>query len=119
MAMSGTLLGFMKEELKACSPRKFQPCAYYDKHLDCIRLKLKEGSYYERRLNKFFTVLLANHTETDEYVGLTIKGVQHLFRNLGLSAKSPLMIAEILDRIIKKYPDGAAKTIEEAFGETL
>ena len=35
-------------------PKVFRPCAYYDKHLDCIHVQVRDCSFTEIRLNEVF-----------------------------------------------------------------
>ncbi len=97
---------------------KFQPIAYYDKHLDCIRVQLFDCSFTEERLNKFLTVLHANHHEND-VAGFNIKGVRFLFNEMGISLKGVHKLTSIIDAIVKSYPDGAIKKIKSLFEPIL
>jgi hypothetical protein len=98
---------------------EFRPIAYYDKHLDCIRVQIRDCSVTEQRLNRFFTILKPmhpnepEHAGLPEYVGLNIKGVRHLFERLGLKPKGVVRLVEILDRMVKMFPDRACKIVEE------
>ena len=67
-------------------PNPFRPMAYYDKHLDCIRVEIRDCSITEHRCGEILTVLEDNHPENDQgkYVGFTIKGVGHVFEELSL-----------------------------------
>ena len=51
------LNAFMAENLS----EDFQPFAYFDKHMDCIRVKIRDCSVTEVRLSRMFTVLKPNH----------------------------------------------------------
>jgi hypothetical protein len=94
--------------------RDFAPFAYWDKHLDCIRVQIRDCSVTEERLNRFFTVLVPNHADTAHYVGFTVKGVRHLFEEVKLPLAGLVPLVEILDRIMKIYPDMAVKSVIEA-----
>ncbi len=92
---------------------EFIPFACYDKHMDCIRVQLSDCSFTEQRLNPFLTILEKNHASTSDFIGCTIKGVRHLFETLGLEPKGIIPLVEIIDSIIKIYPDHAAKVIQD------
>ena len=81
----------LRDFIAESSSVEFRPFAYYDKHLDCIRVQTRDCSVVEQRLNRFFTILKPMHPEAHEqlpdYVGLNIKGVLHLFECLGLDAR--------------------------------
>jgi len=100
-------------------PEEFIPIAYYDKHLDCIRVQIKDCSFTEKRLNKIFTVMKRNHVKEDQYIGFTIKGVRYLFEKLGLSKSGIFELTKLIDKIVQIYPDHAVKLIVETFGRTL
>lgn len=96
---------------------EFQPFAYYDKHLDCIRVQILDCSVTEERVNKFFTILKPNHLEiSPELVGFNIKGISHLFHDLDLPLTGVVSLTSIIDAIVKKYPeesvDGVARTVK-------
>ena len=84
---------------------EFQPLAYYDKHLDCIRVQIKDCSFTEHRLSKIFTIWQENHVDTEEYIGFTIKGIGHLFKELGLPKSGVIKLSEIINAIVQEYPD--------------
>jgi hypothetical protein len=92
----------------------FRPLAYYDKHLDCIRIQVKDCSFTEVRLNRFFTLWYENHIVKKKKVGFTIKGVKHLFVTLGLPRSGPIIVAQIIDGILRLYPE---KKTQEVIGE--
>ncbi len=89
----------------------FRPLAYYDKHLDCIRIQVKDCSFTERRLNSFFTLWIENHVTSEKTVGFTIKGVKHLFVTLGLPQSGPVYVAQIIDGILQYYPEENMKDV--------
>lgn len=96
----------------------FKPLAWYDKRLDCIRVQIKDCSFTEQRLSKIFTVLQANHDVRSSLVGFTIKGVRHLFTNLGLQLTGIVSLVEILDGIVKAFPDEAVVIVKEEFADS-
>jgi hypothetical protein len=81
----------------------FEPLAYFDKHLDCIRVQIKDCSFTEERVNSFFTLWYMNHVETRECIGFTIKGVVYISEKMGLPKSLPISIADFLDTIVKYY----------------
>lgn len=107
---------FIKENAPAGG---FVPFAYYDKHLDCIRVQIKDCSFSENRMNRIFTILEANHSDVQEFVGFNIKGVRMLFESIGLPKQGILTLTEIIDEIVKTYPDQAGKLIKEKFGRQV
>jgi hypothetical protein len=98
---------------------KFSPIAYYDKHLDCIRVQLKDCSFTENRLNRYWTMLEENHGASNSVAGFNIKGVQYLAKKLGFSTKGVMKLTDIINKIIKNYPDSSAQTIQERFNDVL
>lgn len=102
-------------------PKTFKPCAYYDKHLDCIRVQIKDCSFTEIRLNKVFTIYQANHMEVIEYMGFSIKGIRYLLEKLEFpkAKQGPFILAEILDAIIKAHPEFFSDLIQRQFASNL
>jgi hypothetical protein len=91
---------------KALKP--FRPLAYYDRHMDCIRIELRDCSITEKRIDEKITVLLDNFPDQNQspIAGLMIKGVKHyLFKELGLPVEGILFVTSILDKLTKLYPD--------------
>lgn len=111
----------MKELFPFLELKAFRPCAYFDKHLDCIRVQVKDCSFTEIRLNGIFTLYQANHTERFEYMGFSIKGIRHLFEenHLPMAKEGPFMLAEIIDAILKVYPDFFSDLIQREFADRL
>lgn len=106
----GDLKAFVAGELN-----NFQPFAYYDKHLDCIRVQILDCSITEERLNRIFTLYHANHYENETIAGFSIKGIRHLFASLGIKLHGAMRIAELLDTIVKNYPDKTVKYATDLF----
>ncbi len=84
----------------------FKPVAYYDKHMDCIRVMTHDRSVTEHRINRFFTVHECNHrgSHDPEYVGFTIKGVRHMFDKIGLPLDGVYKLAEVIDKLVRYQP---------------
>ena len=84
----------------------FSPVAYYDKHMDCIRVLTHNRSVTEHRIDGMFTVYECNHRSKfdPEYVGFSIKGVRHLFSEIGLPLEGVYALADIIQRIITYKP---------------
>jgi hypothetical protein len=59
----------------------FRPVAYFDKHMDCIRVLTHDRSVTEHRINEFYTLYETNFPGPfdPKYVGFTIKGIRSLF----------------------------------------
>lgn len=98
---------------------EFVPCAYYDKHLDCIRVQTRDCSITEVRLDSVFTIYQANHAGNIEFVGFTIKGVRHFVNEHGLPSEGPIVFARMIDEIVKIVPDVAVDFIQRYFSEIL
>lgn len=93
--------------------QEFQPFAYWDKHLDCIRVQTMDCSVV-KRLNRFFTVLSPLHGEWNDYVGFTIKGWRFLCEEADVEPRGMMSLVDILDSIVKAFPDRAVKLVREA-----
>ena len=92
----------------------FRPVAYYDKHLDVIRVQILDCSIWEDRLDRIMTVYHNNHhvspNGVNDVVGFAIKGVRHLLIELGITnADGPIKIADLLNKLISKYPSRSTK----------
>lgn len=111
---SGNLEGFMAEHLES-----FRPYAFYDKHMDCIRVKILDCSVTEKRMSRIFTLLTGNHLSVPRNVGFTIKGVAHLFNRLGLKQEGAHDVAHILDEIVRVFPDAVVKKVSEEFAPVV
>ncbi len=105
----------VKDFIAENSGQVLRPFAYFDKHLDCIRVQIKDCSFKEIRLNEVCTVLQANHSEGIEYVGFTLKGIKHLTKNLGLPENRPVFLASLIDEIVKQDPDICIDFIQTNF----
>ena len=98
----------------------FQPVAYFDKHMDCVRVLIQDVSVTEERLNEYFTVARANHgLNAGSNVGFTIKGIALLFVQIGLPLKGVHDLVAILDGIVKAIPHTAVKRVLEEFSPVL
>jgi len=87
-------------------PERFAPYAVFDQHLDCIRVLTADVSVCEVRVDEAITVYRSNFpAETGQsYVGFTLKGVNHLFHELGLELDRAFKVSEILDTIVRERP---------------
>lgn len=94
------------ELIRSSANRRFVPLAYYEKHMDCIRIELRDCSLSEERMDELLTVLYDNHPQDDRspVAGLMIKGVKHFFKKHGLPLEGIVLVTEILDRIVKEMP---------------
>ena len=93
----------------------FRPFAYYDKHLDAIRVQIVDGSICEERLDPILTICRANEWN-DEVVGFAIKGVSHLLDGLGIKPSGAIQLTKLLDALVKTYPSYSTKFVLEIFG---
>jgi hypothetical protein len=93
--------------------RSFRPVAYYDKHLDCIRVITHDRSVTEHRIDGTLTILECNHRGQfdPEYVGFTIKGVNALFNELGLSLDNVYRVVDLIDRMVSHRPTSSMSQI--------
>lgn len=104
--MSITDLSLYSAEAFANSQsEEFSPSAYFDKHMDCIRVQTKDASVLEHRINRLFTVLVENYVQEPRVVGFTIKGVNSISDKLGLSASAVISLTELIDKIVSAFPD--------------
>ena len=92
----------------------FEPVAYFDKYMDCIRVLTEDRSVTEHRIDGSLTLYEANHAEgsAPAYCGFAIKGVRSLFSDLGLALEGVYLLTDIIDRIVKNRSG-------TAFAETL
>ncbi len=91
---------------------QFQPFAYYDKHLDCIRVQIRDCSVTEERVNKIFTILKPNHCEVGpQFAGFNIKGIRHLFNRINLKLEGVIPLADIIDGIVKEFPESTVNNV--------
>lgn len=100
--------------------KPFSPVAYYDHHMDCIRVMTHDRSVTEHRIDGFFTVNECNHRKPfdPQYVGFTIKGIHHLFKEIGLEFEGVLKLVDLIDRIIRYKPGSMmAETLKLIFSD--
>lgn len=106
------------EELDYEGIGAFNPHAYYDKQLDCIRVYVRDCSTTEKRVSEIFTLLEDNYPEEKQtkFAGLTIKGVSHLLKRLKLK-HGVYAVTFLIDKIAASYPSEkiAAETIHQPF----
>lgn len=98
----------------------FEPIAYYDKHLDAIRVQIMDCSIWEERLDRIMTIYHANNhlnpNGVDDIVGFAIKGVRYLLIDLGINASDgPIRLASLLDAVAKRYPSKSTRLIVEYY----
>lgn len=93
----------------------FAPVAYYDKHMDCIRVLTHDRSVTEVRVDRTFTLHQCNHQGAldPKYVGFTMKGVRHIFEEVGLPKEGVLRLAEIIDAIVKYRPGSSMSVVAD------
>lgn len=94
---------------------EFRPFAYYDKHLDCIRVQVLDCSFKEERKHKIITVLSANHAEQNTFAGFNIKGVRFVFEQMKLPATGVYKLTDLIDCLVKCFPDAATKQVQAVF----
>ena len=93
--------------------KPFEPVAYYDHHMDCIRIELRDCSFTEERIDEIVTLLEDNYPAhgRSPIAGIMLKGVKHLFKELNLPLDGILSVTKIFDELVKKYPQFAALAI--------
>jgi len=106
---SGTLAGFLSK----FPLQVFRPVAYYDKHMDCIRVVLRDCSVLEHRVSDFITVMEDNFPQRDQsrHVGLVLKGISCLFKEWGLPLEGVYKFTDILDAFVKSHPEAFASAL--------
>lgn len=96
---------------------EFQPFAYYDKHMDCIRVQIRDCSFYENRVNKYVTELFPlNEEDGSGLIGFNIKGVRYMIAELlnnEVHSNVPISIATFVDVMVKQIPEGTMKVFAE------
>lgn len=85
----------------------FKPVAYYDKHMDCIRVVTHDRSVTEHRIDSFITIHECNHRgqHDPQYVGFTIKGIHYLFEQIGRTLEGVLRLTDLIDEIVRHQPE--------------
>lgn len=88
---------------------EFTPVAYYDKHMDCIRVLVVNRSVSEHRIDETFTVFECNHRGPldPEYAGFSIKGIRHLFNEIDLPLEGVYRLTDLIQRIVSYKPGSA------------
>lgn len=117
--MTNELAASAGEFIGTLADSDFRPFAYYDKHLDCIRVQTMDCSFKEERKNRIITVLSANHSEQNNFAGFNIKGVRYLFEQLGLPPSGVYKLTDIVDKLVVFFPDAAIKHVQDAFRPIL
>jgi len=118
--MDNTLDKALKEFIKSIDDNTgFEPFAYYDKHLDCIRVQIIDCSFKEVRKNKLITILSSNHTNRSQLAGFNIKGVRYIFESMGMDLAGVHSLVEVIDNMVKHFPDSAVKHVKDQFRPIL
>ena len=112
----------VKQEITLALPdgfvlESFVPVAYYDKHMDCIRVMTHDRSVTEHRIDEFLTVHECNHRSQfdPEYVGFTIKGIRHIFSEVGLPLDGVYKLTDIIDKIVTRMPGTATADLLKTY----
>lgn len=87
----------------------FTPVAYYDKHMDWIHVLVVNRSVTEHRIDETFTGFECNHRGPldPEYAGFSIKGIRHLFNEIGLPLEGVYRLTDLIQRIVSYEPGSA------------
>ena len=96
----------LEETLRGDPINDFQPVAYYDKHMDCIRIELRDCSITEERINPILTILLDNYPGPGQEprAGLMIKGITHFFSRWKMEMEGIVLVTELLNQLIEQLP---------------
>jgi len=96
----------LEETLKEWPISSFRPVAYYDKHMDCIRIELRDCSMTEERINPVLTVLHDNYPGPgqDARAGLMIKGITHFFSKWEMTMEGVVFVTELLNQLLEQLP---------------
>ncbi len=94
----------------------FKPFAFFDAHMDCIRVVTLDRSVTEQRIDDFLTLYKTNHPShfDPKVCGFCLKGIRHLFDEFNIDAGVELKLADLIDRIVKARPQS---TIAKILGE--
>jgi len=108
---------WMVDLLTAFPLSPFKQRAYYDQHLDCIRVVIRECSFCEHRLTAIMTVLEDNYPEPGQqpFVGFEIKGVEHLFESLQLPLEGVLPFIELFEKMAELHGEELTATVLEPY----
>jgi len=97
----------------------FKPLAYYDKHLDAIRVQILDCSIWEERCDRIMTIYHMNHHPKpdgiNDVVGFAIKGIGYLLNKVGMNPGEAVQIAEFLSKLVKLYPTESTKRVAEFY----
>jgi hypothetical protein len=104
--MNGNIADKILQTLGVERLKPFKPTAYYDSHMDCIRIELRDSSFTEVRLNEHVTFLEDNYPGENRtaVAGLMLKDVKHFFATKGLSMDGIVYVTKILNEMVAQYP---------------
>lgn len=96
--------------------RTATPFAMFDPHMDCIRVLIRDCSFFERRAGDWITLVYDNYPESGQspLIGVVIKGMHYLIRQLELPSGSVVRITKILDELVKRFPDETITDLAKA-----
>ncbi|WP_299683885.1 hypothetical protein [uncultured Tateyamaria sp.] len=113
---------YYADDLVGLEFESFQPIAYFDKHMDSIRVFTRDCSVTEVRFNGAVTLHQNNdfgHDGEPLYVGFTIKGIKFLLERAGLPQEGVVELSDIVNRLVKIDPASTmAAAIQLAFSYT-
>jgi hypothetical protein len=100
--------------------KEFHPFAYFDDRMDCIRVMILNRSVTEERKDDFLTLYRTNHASVFDptHCGFCLKGIRHLFNELGLEQGRELKVAKLIDQIVKTHPHSTMAKILDNFPAT-
>ena len=96
---------------------EFKPFAFYDADMDCIRVQILNRSVTEERIDDFLTLYRTNHATPFDvgHCGFCLKGIRHWFDELNIERGAEILLADLIDRIVKRNPQSTIAKILAAF----
>jgi hypothetical protein len=97
--------------------KPFQPVAYYDSYMDCIRVMILDRSVTEVRVDDILTLYRTNHAAPfdPQHVGFSLKGIKHLFTELRLPLDGVMQLTDLIDTLVKRKPGTVISKILSQF----
>lgn len=88
----------------------------FDPHMDCIRVLIRDCSFFERRVSDWITLVYDNYPEEGQspLVGVVIKGMHYLMRQLNLPTGRVIRITKLLNQVVREFPDETLMSLSEA-----
>ncbi|MGZ3519241.1 MAG: hypothetical protein ACXVAM_19085 [Vulcanimicrobiaceae bacterium] len=82
--------------------KPFEPYAYFDQGLDCIRVMVRDSSVCEFRINEWLTVVYDTDPEAPPTpVGFTLKGI----KSITSKHDDIIQLTHVFDALVKRAPN--------------